>query len=86
MRQYLFGTASVLALVLSGCATVGNAPPAAPPGVVKLTVLHTNDHHGRFWKNNDGEYGLAARKTLIDQVRKEVAAQGGHTCCWTGVM
>jgi 2',3'-cyclic-nucleotide 2'-phosphodiesterase (5'-nucleotidase family) len=20
-----------------------------------LTVLHTNDHHGRFWSNGDGE-------------------------------
>ena len=52
--------------------------------MVKLTVLHTNDHHGRFWKNNDGEYGLAARKTLIDQVRKDVAAQGGHTLLLDG--
>ena len=84
MRPYSFGTVSTLALLLAGCATVGNAPPAAPPGVVKLTVLHTNDHHGRFWRNNDGEYGLAARKTLIDQVRKDVAAQGGHTLLLDG--
>lgn len=81
----LFKLAPVgLALWLAGCASVGTAPPAAPSGVVKLTVLHTNDHHGRFWKNNDGEYGLAARKTLIDQVRKEVAAQGGHTLLLDG--
>lgn len=73
-----------LALWLAGCASVGTAPPAPPSGVVKLTVLHTNDHHGRFWKNSDGEYGLAARKTLIDQVRKEVAAQGGHTLLLDG--
>ena len=57
-------------------------PPARPP--LKLTILHTNDHHGRFWRNSDGEYGLAARKTLIDQVRKEVAAQGGHTLLLDG--
>lgn len=28
----------------------------------KITILHTNDHHGHFWRNDYGEYGLAARK------------------------
>lgn len=74
----------VLLLGLVGCASVGTAPPTPPAGVVQLTVLHTNDHHGRFWKNKDGEYGMAARKTLIDQVRREVAAQGGHTLLLDG--
>lgn len=46
--------------------------------VYKLTILHTNDHHGRFWANNDGEYGLAARATLIQQIRNEVQRNGGH--------
>jgi 5'-nucleotidase/UDP-sugar diphosphatase len=44
----------------------------------KLTVLHTNDHHGRFWPNRDGEAGLAARATLIQQIREEVNKAGGH--------
>lgn len=43
----------------------------------KITVLHTNDHHGHFWRNEYGEYGLAAQKTLVDGIRKEVAAEGG---------
>ncbi len=43
-----------------------------------LTVLHTNDNHGRFWHNEHGEYGMAARKTLIDQLRNE-ATQKGHS-------
>ncbi|KGQ70075.1 5'-nucleotidase [Chelonobacter oris] len=43
----------------------------------QLTVLHTNDLHGRFWANSNGEYGLAAQKTLIDRIRKEVADKGG---------
>jgi 2',3'-cyclic-nucleotide 2'-phosphodiesterase (5'-nucleotidase family) len=23
----------------------------------KITILHTNDHHGHFWRNDYGEYG-----------------------------
>lgn len=44
----------------------------------KLTLLHTNDHHGRFWANNDGEWGLAARATLIQELRDQVKKAGGH--------
>jgi len=46
--------------------------------IYKLTVLHTNDHHGRFWPNKDGELGLAARATLINKIREEVRSNGGH--------
>jgi 5'-nucleotidase/UDP-sugar diphosphatase len=66
------------ALVAASCATL---TPRAP---LKLTVLHTNDHHGRFWPNGDGEYGLAARKTLIDKVRAEVKAAGGEVLLLDG--
>jgi hypothetical protein len=41
-----------------------------------LTILHTNDHHGRFWHNRSGEYGMAARATLIQSIRDEVAGTG----------
>ena len=51
---------------------------------LKLTILHTNDHHGRFWKNRDGEYGMAARKTLIDKIRREVKSDGGHCLLLSG--
>jgi 5'-nucleotidase/UDP-sugar diphosphatase len=44
----------------------------------RITVLHNNDNHGRFWKNEDGEYGMAARATLIQAIRAEVTAQGGN--------
>ncbi len=83
--HHLLPTALV-ALWLAGCATQGSyAPLQSPPtATVKLTVLHTNDHHGRFWKNNDGEYGMAARKTLLDSVRAEVKAAGGHTLLLDG--
>ncbi len=68
-----------LATALAACAT----PPAERPPL-KLTILHTNDHHGRFWTNAEGEYGMAARKTLIDRVRAEVQAAGGHTLLLDG--
>lgn len=45
---------------------------------VQLTILHTNDHHGRFWANRDGEYGLAARATLIKNLKAEVEKNCGH--------
>lgn len=47
--------------------------------VYKITLLHTNDHHGHFWPNRDGEFGLAARATLINKIRSEVEAQKGFT-------
>ena len=46
--------------------------------VHKLTVLHTNDHHGRFWRDEHDQYGMSARQTLVNQIRAEVAAEGGH--------
>lgn len=41
-----------------------------------ITILHTNDHHGHFWHNKNGEYGLAAQKTLVAEIRHEVAKKG----------
>ena len=43
-----------------------------------FTVLHTNDLHGHFAANSQGEAGYAAQKTLVDQIRKEVADKGGE--------
>ena len=52
--------------------------------VYKFTVLHTNDHHGRFWHNEQGEYGLAAQKTLVDSIRYDVQAHGGGVLILSG--
>ena len=43
----------------------------------KFTVLHTNDVHGHFWNNSNGEYGLSTQKTVVDQIRNEVKKKGG---------
>jgi 5'-nucleotidase/UDP-sugar diphosphatase len=77
-RRPLLLIATAATLLVAGCASL------APRAPLKLTLLHTNDHHGRFWPNSDGEYGLAARKTLIDKVRAEVAAAGGHVLLLDG--
>ncbi|MES2718155.1 MAG: bifunctional UDP-sugar hydrolase/5'-nucleotidase UshA [Pseudomonadota bacterium] len=68
-------------LLLAACASPPQPPARAP---LQLTILHTNDHHGRFWPNADGEYGMAARKTVIDRIRAEVAAAGGHSLLLDG--
>ncbi|AXF74952.1 bifunctional UDP-sugar hydrolase/5'-nucleotidase UshA [Erwinia tracheiphila] len=52
--------------------------------VYKFTVLHTNDHHGRFWQNEHDEYGLAAQKTMMDQIRYDVQAHGGAVLILSG--
>ncbi|WP_432468047.1 bifunctional UDP-sugar hydrolase/5'-nucleotidase UshA [Agarivorans sp. Z349TD_8] len=73
----------LLMSVLVGCSTQPSHS-WQPDHSYKITVLHTNDHHGRFWQNKYGEYGLAARKTLIDGIRKEVAAAGGSVLLLSG--
>ncbi len=49
-----------------------------------ITILHTNDHHGHFWQNDHGEYGLSAQKTLVDGIRKEVEEKGGSVLLLSG--
>ena len=69
-----------VALLLTACQSIRRAPA----GPINFTILHTNDHHGRFWHNRHGEYGLAARKTLVDSIRAEVTAAGGHVLLFSG--
>jgi 5'-nucleotidase / UDP-sugar diphosphatase len=73
----------LLAGVLSGCALGPMAGPEKDK-TYRITVMHTNDHHGRFWRNSDGEYGMSARKTVIDGIRREVAAAGGYSLLLDG--
>ncbi|MFV0574568.1 MAG: bifunctional UDP-sugar hydrolase/5'-nucleotidase UshA [Vibrio sp.] len=77
-------TTIALALAgLAGCASQADQQWQQDK-TYKLTILHTNDHHGRFWHNNDGEYGMAARKTLIDGIRQQVKAEGGNVLLFSG--
>ncbi|OCH36329.1 bifunctional UDP-sugar hydrolase/5'-nucleotidase UshA [Aliivibrio fischeri] len=85
MERLSLKTAIAAALVttLVGCATTSE-PAWQEDTTYKITVLHTNDNHGRFWQNKYGEYGMAARKTLIDDIRTEVQAEGGSVLLLSG--
>ncbi|MGP8306512.1 bifunctional UDP-sugar hydrolase/5'-nucleotidase UshA [Vibrio sp. YIC-376] len=86
MKQRLMvktALSAVILATLAGCATQP-IPQWNKDTTYRLTVLHTNDHHGRFWQNKYEEYGMAARKTLIDDVREEVEAQGGSVLLLSG--
>lgn len=82
MKQRLMvktALSAVILATLAGCATQP-AHEWKTDITYRLTVLHTNDHHGRFWQNKYAEYGMAARKTLIDDLREEVEAEGEVFC------
>ena len=89
MKKLLTSLSGLLAVLLLG-ACAGLAPDgrvasaAERDKTYRITVMHTNDHHGRFWKNSDGEYGMAARKTVIDQIRADVRANGGYSLLLDG--
>ncbi|PMN95237.1 bifunctional UDP-sugar hydrolase/5'-nucleotidase UshA [Enterovibrio norvegicus] len=73
---------------LAGCSatteTTEIVPGWQPDTTYNVTILHTNDNHGRFWHNRHGEYGMAARKTLIDKLRAEAEADGAAVLLLSG--
>lgn len=75
-----------VALALFAAFTLASQPVQAyeKDKTYKITILHTNDHHGHFWRNEYGEYGLSAQKTLVDGIRREVAAEGGNVLLLSG--
>ncbi|MGE6232658.1 bifunctional UDP-sugar hydrolase/5'-nucleotidase UshA [Aeromonas media] len=86
--NYKFVKGSVALAVLaalSGC-NISSNDSVAPctENVCKLTILHTNDTHGRFWHNDKGEYGMAAQKTLVERLRGEAKAAGSELLVLSG--
>lgn len=80
----------IVALSLTLFLTACQAPPqptntdTSTDESIRFSLLHTNDHHGRFWPNRHGEYGMAARKTLVDEIRQQVSANDGFTLLLSG--
>ncbi|CAM3262080.1 bifunctional UDP-sugar hydrolase/5'-nucleotidase UshA [Moritella viscosa] len=79
---------SVLSTIVTGCATQSteqvNSHKWLQDKEYNLTILHTNDNHGNFWQNKYGERGMAARATLINNIRNEVKAEGGSVLLLSG--
>ncbi|EOB2945236.1 bifunctional UDP-sugar hydrolase/5'-nucleotidase UshA [Salmonella enterica subsp. enterica serovar Infantis] len=73
-----------LALLAAFALTTQPAQAYEKDKTYKITILHTNDHYGHFWRSEYGEYGLAAQKTLVDSIRKEVAQEGGSVLLLSG--
>lgn len=46
--------------------------------IYKITVLNTNDQHGHFWPNKEGEGGLMAMASLVNNIREEVKKNEGY--------
>lgn len=88
LNKGLLTTAVLIAL--AGCDNDALTPPEATScaeagdSCKTFTLLHTNDNHGRFWENKYGEYGMAARKTVIDAIRSEVSQSGGEVLLLSG--
>ncbi|MDO2437868.1 bifunctional UDP-sugar hydrolase/5'-nucleotidase UshA [Aeromonas veronii] len=79
------GVALAVLAALTGCNTSTNDTVApCTENVCKLTILHTNDTHGRFWNNKEGEYGMAAQKTLVERLRAEAKAAGSEVLVLSG--
>ena len=71
-------TVQFVAAFAASCIFTANMSFAAER---KLTILHTNDHHGHFQKFNPYPVkdvgGLAAQSTLVNIIRAEVEKDGG---------
>jgi 5'-nucleotidase/UDP-sugar diphosphatase len=72
--------------IATGCGTTDQQPKHewTQDKEYNLTILHTNDNHGNFWQNKYGERGMAARATLINNIRTEVKAEGGSVLLLSG--
>ncbi len=88
MNNKRFTLASLALVIAAGCSSSALAETAQHEWIkdqdYKLTILHTNDNHGNFWQNKYGERGMAARATLINNIRSEVQAKGGSLLLLSG--
>ncbi|MEH6453607.1 MAG: bifunctional UDP-sugar hydrolase/5'-nucleotidase UshA [Psychromonas sp.] len=88
MNKKRFILASLALVITAGCSNSAMIKTTQHEWVqdidYKLTILHTNDNHGNFWQNKYGERGMAARATLINNIRSEVQAEGGSLLLLSG--
>ncbi len=88
MYKIRFTLPCLALLILVGCSDSTTVQPTQhewiPDKQYNITILHTNDNHGNFWQNKYGERGMAARATLINNIRSEVQATGGSVLLLSG--
>ena len=70
----------IFLFIYTGCSTYNKNKQEK----LKLRILHTNDHHGHYLKDKYGQFGMAARKTAIDQLRRNIMANGGSSLLLSG--
>lgn len=73
-----------VALALLAAFTLAGQPAQAyeKDKTYKITILHTNDHHGHFWRSEYGEYGLAAQKRWWTVFVKRWQRKGKRTAAF----
>ncbi|GLS91734.1 bifunctional metallophosphatase/5'-nucleotidase [Psychromonas marina] len=88
MDSKRFTLATLALFIATGCSNSVTNQTAQHEWVkdkdYNITILHTNDNHGNFWQNKYGERGMAARATLINNIRAEVKAEGGSLLLLSG--
>lgn len=88
MNKKRFILASLALVITAGCSNAAMVKTTPHEWIqdkdYQLTILHTNDNHGNFWQNKYGERGMAARATLINNIRAEVQAEGGSVLLLSG--
>lgn len=72
-----------VALALFAAFTLASQPAQAyeKDKTYKITILHTNDHHGHFWRSEYGEYGLSAQKRWWTGFVARWLPKGAASCC-----
>lgn len=78
-------TVCSLAVALALGTGVANAQTWEKDKTYNITILHTNDHHGHFWQNDQGEYGLAAQKRWLIRSAKMSSPKVARCCCCQAV-
>ncbi|SFB99937.1 bifunctional UDP-sugar hydrolase/5'-nucleotidase UshA [Pseudoalteromonas denitrificans] len=82
LLSFIHKTVVIIGCITLSACTIFSVTNSSEPK--KITILHTNDNHGRFWQNEDGEYGMAARKTLIDKLRAQAQLNGSEVLLLSG--
>lgn len=71
-----------LALLAAFALTTQPAQAYEKDKTYKITILHTNDHHGHFWRSEYGEYVWQRKKRWWTVSVKRWRKRGEASCCY----